>query len=283
VTARLATQSAVSARAPEVLRGLIAAGVDVEEISEPVPAKAADLLEGVREGHLDMAAVGLCALRGAAADGLTMLAALPREDPRDALVAVAGPPAPLRSLPAGSRVGVAGSRRRAFLKAHRADLQAVEIPSASGAPPVGGGERLAAAVVAAADVRRLGLAERTGEVLDARSWLPAPGQGMVALMARHPIAEVTALDHLPSRTALRAELALLDALELDAGVGFGSLAQPSGRLLRLWAAVVSPDGSRLVRSDLTGPLDEPELLGAAVARQLVRRGADLLLVTGATR
>jgi hypothetical protein len=46
--------------------------------------------------------------------------------------------------------------------------------------------------------------------------------------------------------------------------------------LRLWAAVARVDGMRLVRSDLTGPLDEPELLGAAVARQLRGRGATLV-------
>ena len=45
----------------------------------------------------------------------------------------------------------------------------------------------------------------------------------------------------------------------------GCLAQPSGRWIRLWAAAASADGRRLVRSDLTGPLDEPEGLGAAVS------------------
>jgi porphobilinogen deaminase len=47
--------------------------------------------------------------------------------------------------------------------------------------------------------------------------------------------------------------------------------------MRLWAAVASVDGERLVRSDLTGPLDEPELLGASVARQLMQRGAGIVL------
>ena len=57
----------------------------------------------------------------------------------------------------------------------------------------------------------------------------------------------------------------------------GTLAQPSGRLVRLWAAVASADGRRLVRADRTGPLDEPELLGAAVARRLTERGAAIAL------
>jgi hydroxymethylbilane synthase len=114
-------------------------------------------------------------------------------------------------------------------------------------------------------------------VLDPRSWLPEPGEGAVALVARHPIAEVTALDHLPTRTALRAELALLDALDAPAEAALGSLAQPSGRMVRLWAAMASPDGRRFVRSDLTAPLDEPELLGASVARQLRTRATGVLI------
>jgi len=282
VTARLATHPDVAARAPDVLERLSAAGVDVEDVAD-VSAHGADLLEDVAEGHVDIAVVGLWALRGSAADRLTVLAAIPREDPRDALIAVDGPAAPLRALRRGASVGVAGARPTAFLRAHRPDLQAVVIEEDDPrALSPGGGQGLVAAVVASWKARALGLAPRTVEVLDARSWLPAPGQGVVALVARHPIAEVTALDHLPSRTALRAELALLDALEIGPEVAFGSLAQPSGRLMRLWAAVASVDGKRLVRADLTGPLDEPEALGIAVARQLLRRGADIALA-GASR
>jgi hydroxymethylbilane synthase len=138
-------------------------------------------------------------------------------------------------------------------------------------------EGLDAAVLGAGQARRTEFGLRAAEVLDPRSWLPEPGQGIVALIARHPIAEVTALDHLPTRTALRAELAFLDALDAPADAALGSLAQPSGRMVRLWAAVASPDGRRLVRSDLTAPLDEPELLGSSVARQLRMRGADIAL------
>ena len=72
-------------------------------------------------------------------------------------------------------------------------------------------------------------------------------------------------------------IAFLDALDASPDAPLGSLAQPSGRLVRLWAAALGPDGRRLVRSDLTAPLDEPELLGASVARQLRARGAALVL------
>ena len=134
-----------------------------------------------------------------------------------------------------------------------------------------------AAIVWSGEARRLGLGPRTAEVLDARSWPPEPGKGAVAIIGRHPIAEVTALDHLPTRTALRAELALVEALDLPPEAPLGSLAQPSGRIMRLWAAVASEDGRRVVRADLTGPLDEPEQLGVSVARALEARGSEVVL------
>ncbi len=279
MTARLATHSDVAARAAEVRDRLVAAGVDVEPIgpAQSVRGSGIDPLDGIRERSVDLALVGIGALRGSATDGLTLLAVLPREDPRDVLVGLRGEAGPMRSLPSGSRVGVAGARRRAFLSAHRPDLVAVEID----ADAVPGAGDLAAAILWSGHVRRAGLAARVGEVLDPRAWLPEPGQGMIALVARHPIAEVTALDHLPTRTALRAELAFLDSLDAPTGVALGSFAQPSGRLVRLWAAALSADGTRLVRSDLTAPLDEPELLGASVARQLRARGSGLVL--GAAR
>jgi hydroxymethylbilane synthase len=275
VTARLATHPDVAARAAEVRDRLVAAGVDVEPTVAGAHAPL-DPLAGIRERSVDLALVGVRALRGTVADGLTLLAVLQREDPRDAVVCLAREPATLRALPAGSRVGVRGSRRRAFLLAHRPDLDPVELDD--GADPADmRASGLDAAVLGAAYARRSELGGRIGEVLDPRSWLPESGQGMVALVARHPIAEVTALDHLPTRTALRAELALLDALDAPVDAALGSLAQPSGRLVRLWAAMASPDGTRFVRSDLTAPLDEPELLGASVARQLRTRAAGVLM------
>ena len=283
MTARLATHPDVAARAAEVRDRLVAAGVDVEPIASKLSARGTDVdpLTGIRDRSVDLALVGIRALRGTGTDGLTLLAVLPREDPRDVLVAVNRNPLPLRALPAGTRVGVCGARRRAFLMAHRPDVVAVDIDDESGSELVDAPD-LDAAVLGAGQARRAGLAGRVAEVLDARSWLPEPGQGIVALIARHPIAEVTALDHLPTRTALRAELAFLDTLDAPADAALGSLAQPSGRMVRLWAAVASLDGTRLVRSDLTAPLDEPELLGSSVARQLRMRGADIVLegVTG---
>jgi hydroxymethylbilane synthase len=282
VTARLAAHLDVAACAPQVLELLVSAGVDVDAVGvEDMSSDGAtrDLLTALRESSIDLALVGINALRGSAADGLTTVAVLPREEVRDVLVTVAGDPTPLMSLSAGVRVGVVGDRRRAFLAAHRPDVTGVTLTREEMDTVLAGSMEDCpdALVISAIDARMAGLVESTVEALEPKSWLPAPGQGAVALVARHPIAEATALDHLPTRTAIRTELALLDALEVRADAPLGCLAQPSGRWIRLWAAAASADGTRLVRSDLTGPLDEPEGLGLQVARELNSRGYGLVV------
>lgn len=273
MTARLTIHPDVAARTSGVLERLLAAGVDVEPSGV---AAGTDPLGAVRAGTVDLALVGIQALRGSAADDLTTVAVLPRQEVRDVLVGLSGPPRPLHALPPGARVGVLGARRHAFLRAHRPDLDPVSLlDTPIGAE--GGASELDAVVISAIEARQADLEDAIVEALDIRAWLPEPGQGVLALVARHPIAEASALDHLPTRTALRAELALLEALSTDRTSLLGCVAQPSGRWIRLWAGAASADGTRLVRSDRTGPLDEAEALGAEVAREMQARGYGLVV------
>ena len=295
MTARLASHPGVGDRTPEILERLAAAGMDVEFAGpEPGDSAAGDPLPAVRDGTIDLALMGIEGLRGSGADALTTVAVLPRREVRDVLVSLSGRATPLTEIPVGARVGLVGARRAAFLAAHRPDVTGVRlepgamrallrrtastVDSDAAAGDAGDGAHggIDAVVMSALEARDAGLVDETVEALDHRAWLPEPGQGAYALLARHPIAEATALDHLPTRTALRAELALLEALEAGADATLGCLAQTSGRWIRLWAAAASPDGRRLVRSDRTGPLDEPEALGSAVARELRARGFALV-------
>lgn len=292
MTARLATHADVSNRTAEVLERLSQAGVDVDPVDTRTAGPGDDggpagPLAELRDATIDLALVGLSALRGSAAEDLTTVAVFPREEVRDVLVTLTGDPTPLTELPPGARIGVVGARRSAFLAAHRPELEGVDLSTpemaellrgaANSADPDG----LTAIVVSALEARLAGLMDTTVEALAAKAWLPEPGQGVLALVARHPIAEATALDHLPTRTALRTELALVDALGPVTGAALGCLAQPSGRWIRLWAAVASADGRRLVRSDRTGPLDEAAALGTRVARELEARGVGLVAAGGA--
>lgn len=272
MTARLAAHPEVEARASEIRERLVAAGIDVE-----LGAPMRDPVRGVLDDTADLALLGAQALSDAAAEGLTTLAVFRRKDPRDVLVAGGQGSLSLRDLRRGARVGVVGRRRSAFLKCHRRDAVPVSATHDSELGAMLAAGEIDAAVLGVLDARANGLGDRMKEVLDPKAWLPAPGQGIVALVSRYPIAEATSLDHLPSRVELRAELALLDGLGASEDAPLGSLAQASGRWIRLWAALGSDDGVRLVRSDLTAPLDEPELLGTAVAKQLAARGAEVVL------
>lgn len=293
MTARLATHPAVADRTRDIVRRLESAGIDVDLVAgAPGGVPIVDPLGAVRDSTIDLALVGLSALRGSTADDLTTVAVLPRDEVRDVLVSVTGAPTLLADIQAASRVGAWGGRRLAFLAAHRPDIQGVSIDVAEAARAAGNEsvlrtvlheeQELDAVIVSALEARLFGLMETTTEALEPKSWLPEPGQGALALVARHPIAEATAVDHLPTRTALRCELSLLEALGATPDAPLGCLAQPSGRWIRLWAAAASPDGRHLVRSDLTGPLDEPEGLGGAVARELETRGY-ALAVPGSVR
>jgi hydroxymethylbilane synthase len=236
------------------------------------------------DGRIDFAVHSLKDLPTEPVPGLTLAAVPEREDPRDVLL---GPRErrgviSLGGLPPGARLGTSSLRRRALAAAFRPDLEVRDIRGNldTRIAKMDRGE-CDAIVVAAAGVRRLGLWERVGEALERTAWLPAPGQGALALVARADDARtllvLRGLDHVPSHLAVRAERALLAGLGGGCQVPIGALGLPYNRGLRLWALVASPDGTRVVRADETGELEQPEALGARLARLLARRGAGEIL------
>ncbi len=263
--------------------------MDVDFVGE---FDAEDPFASLRAHEIDMALVGLSGIASIVRGEFTAVAVLPRMETRDVLVSLEARAKPLLELPPGTTIGVTGLRRRALLAAHRPDL----VPLQLGADFVRGTiereveveDSLASAgievpemlIMSALDAKEIGLLDEAVEALDPKSWFPEPGQGALALLARHPIAEATALDHLPTRTALRTELALIDAMAQHGTDTLGCLAQPSGRWIRLWAGAVSVAGDRMIRSNRTGPLDEPEGLGVAVADELLARGYERLTSAG---
>jgi hydroxymethylbilane synthase len=191
-------------------------------------------------------------------------------------------PTILDSLPRGARVGTSSLRRTALLRAFRADLDIAPIRGNldTRIRKVDEGE-FQAIVLAAAGLRRLGWAGRIHEILDARSWLPAPGQGALAIVSRSDddaVAKILApLNHPPTAGAVRAERALLARLEGGCQLPVGALATPYQGRLRLWGSVASPDGRQVVRADGTGEASDAEALGIEVAEVLRARGADSIL------
>ncbi|MEO5510925.1 MAG: hydroxymethylbilane synthase [Longimicrobiales bacterium] len=214
-------------------------------------------------------------------DGLVIAAILEREDARDAWLAADGVTR-LREIPRGARVGTSSLRRRALLHATRPDLDVVDVRGNLDSRL----EKLSrghcdAMILALAGIRRIGRESVVTEALDATSWIPAPGQGAIAVVARtddHAVRQqLRILDHSQTATAVLAERTLLRTLEGGCQVPIGAFATVSEHEIILHAVVADPDAPRTVRGMLTGPRSEPEALGIALAHSMLEDGAGKIL------
>ena len=215
-------------------------------------------------------------------EGLCIAATPGRVDPRDVLVAPEGTQATLASLKKDAVVGTSSLRRVALLQAFRRDVTPRTIRGNvdTRLRKLDEGE-FDAIILAAAGLTRLGLARRASEWLERTAWLPAPGQGALAIVTRTDDDEtrqvVGALNDPDSFAAVSAERIFLEALGGGCQVPIGALGVPYDEKLRLWGLVASPDGGRVVRGDLTGSLTDPQALGHALADLLRGRGAEAIL------
>jgi hydroxymethylbilane synthase len=237
----------------------------------------------LRKGKTDLAVHSLKDLPTDSPPGLIVAAVLEREDPRDALVLNRGIMGQsLDDLPRGSRVGTSSLRRRAQLLATRPDLEVAElrgnVPTRVRKVDEG---RVHAAILAAAGLHRLGAHQHITCYLDAPAWLPAAGQGAIAIQVRDDDARIRelaeSLNDLPTMLAVRAERAFLQALEGGCQVPIGALAVPTDSGALLHGMIADVTGARIVRGTIDLDVDEPELSGVRLANQLRGEGASEIL------
>ena len=182
---------------------------------------------------------------------ITIAAVLERADVRDVLVGAAS----IADLPPGARIGTSAPRRAAQLLNQRPDCRVVPFRGtvATRLAKLAAGEA-DATLLAAAGLSRLG-ESAVGTALDAADWLPAPGQGAIAVECRSEdaatIALLAAIDHTPSRAALFAERALLATLGGNCHSAIGVLTSASGDKLTMRAVLFSPDGAERVEAEAT--------------------------------
>ena len=243
--------------------------------------------DAVLTGEADIAVHSLKDLPTQGHPGL-LLAAVPRRaDPRDALCARDG--LTLATLPPNAKVGTGSPRRAAQLRAHRPDLDVVDIRGNvdTRLQLIAAGD-VDAVVLALAGLDRLGRSDAATQVLDPETMLPAPGQGALAVETRSDLASadpalyaaLVELDDPDTRVAVVAERSLLAALEAGCSAPVGAYAVlHSGQeaTVHLTGAVVDVDGSREVRQSVTGARDAAVELGQGLARQLLALGAPGLL------
>jgi hydroxymethylbilane synthase len=200
-----------------------------------------------------------------------------RDDVRDCLVG-----STLENLRQGARVGTSSLRRQAQLKHLRPDLDLRDLRGNvdTRLRKVESGE-YEAVMVAKAGLDRLGLSKRISEVLAPEVFMPAVGQGAIAVECRLKDTEagdlLAPLDDAETRTAIIAERALLAALQGGCQVPLGAWARVERGELILDACVTSVDGSQYVKQRATAPPDQAAQLGQHMARILIEAGAQNIL------
>jgi hydroxymethylbilane synthase len=240
-----------------------------------------ELEDDLVRGKVDCCVHSLKDLPTANPDGLEIGAVLEREDPRDVLVVNHNVGAStLAELPRGSRVGTSSLRRRAQLLAFRGDLEVVELRGNVPTRVKKVDDALVhAAILAAAGLHRLDIHQRISSYLDAPEWLPAAGQGAIAVQVRADDsttrASVAKLNHPDTEVATRAERAFLAALEGGCQVPIGALAVGG----ELHGFISSVDGRASLRGRITLDRSAPAKSGRALAEQLREKGATKILAT----
>jgi hydroxymethylbilane synthase len=238
-----------------------------------------ELEDDLARGKVDCCVHSLKDLPTSMPDGLVLGALLPREDPRDVLIVNHNLGAStIAELPRGTRVGTSSLRRRAQLMALRSDVEAVElrgnVPTRVRKVDEG---IVHAAILAAAGLHRLDVHQRISSYLDAPEWLPAAGQGAIAVQVRADDSKCRrifeALNDSATEIATRAERAFLAALEGGCQVPIGSLALGS----ELHGFISTVDGRRANRGSIALDRENPEACGQALAAQLRFEGAGEIL------
>jgi hydroxymethylbilane synthase len=221
-------------------------------------------------GEIDFAVHSLKDVETIRPIAIAIAAILPREDVRDVLVGVES----LSALPPGARIGTSAPRRAAQALHARPDCQVVGIRGnvQTRLAKLEAGEA-DATLLAMAGLNRLGMAHY-GTPLDPEVWLPAPGQGAIAIEARtadeSTRALLSAIDHAPSHRAVIAERALLAALGGNCHSPIAVLTSQDGGNLTMKAALLSPDGAERVDATATfaaADLDGPARLAAQLLAQ----------------
>ena len=239
-----------------------------------------ELEQAMAEGRADIAVHSMKDLPMNMPPGFALAAIAEREDPRDAFVS--NHYKSLDALPAGSVVGTSSLRRESQLRARFPYLQV---------QPLRGNVQTrlrkldegqyAAIILAAAGLKRLGLADRITTVLSPELSLPAVGQGALGIECLSERADLIELmkplHHIKTGQCVESERAMSRELGGSCQVPLGGFAEIIERKLVLRGFVASPDGSRMLSAQLNGNPAAGETMGIHLAKDLKAQGADEIL------
>lgn len=239
-----------------------------------------EIEQALLEQRVDLAVHSMKDMPADLPDGLSIGAVPQREDSADVLIS--NDHRAFDELPQGARIGTSSLRRASQLLHRRPDLTIV---------PLRGNldtrlnklttEKLDAIILAAAGIKRLGLADRITETLATTTMLPAVGQGALCIETRtsdERIAVLIApLDEPDSHTVVIAERAFLKTLEGGCQVPIAGHATIAGTDITMEGLVASLNGDRIIRESLTGKCEDAHQLGIALAQRIIDKGGRILL------
>ena len=239
-----------------------------------------ELETALEDGRADLAVHSLKDVPMHMPEGFVLAAIGEREDPHDAFVS--NKFENLAALPAGSVVGTSSLRRESQLRARfpHLNIEPLRGNVQTRLRKLDEGQ-YAAIILAAAGLKRLGLGSRIRNVIASEDSLPAVGQGALGIECSADRADVAALlqplHHADTAACVLAERAMSRVLAGSCQVPLGGFAEVQNGRLRMRGFVASPDGLRMVRSELTGEIADPEELGKRVADALLAQGAGEIL------
>ena len=239
-----------------------------------------EIEQALLEKRVDVAVHSMKDMPAEIPHGLTIAAVPERENWHDVLLSAGGQK--LAALPTGARVGTSSLRRAAQLLRRRPDIQIVPLRGNldTRIKKLKSGQ-MDAIILAAAGIKRLGFEADISETLDEALMLPAAGQGALCIEARADDPAVAALlaplEDTATRTAVLGERAFLKRLQGGCQVPIAALGMLTAGQYALRGLVASPDGTQCVAASLSGPAQDCEKIGVALAENLLSRGADRIL------
>ncbi|HVY19973.1 MAG TPA: hydroxymethylbilane synthase [Bauldia sp.] len=231
--------------------------------------------EALLDGRIDIGVHSAKDMATRLPDGIVIAATLPRQDVRDAFISPGV--TRLTDLPEGAVLGTSSLRRRALALRLRPDLRVVDLRGNvdTRLRKISEGEA-EATLLAAAGLLRLGLLDRVASFMETDAWLPAPGQGAIAIAAREDDIvtrqRVAMLDDRASSIALAAERAYLAVLDGSCRTPIGGLATLDGTQLTFRGIIISPDGVAAHDIAVKGAAADGERLGREAGETLLARG-----------
>ena len=233
-----------------------------------------EIEQALIEGTIDVAVHSAKDIPAVLPDGLMLACCLPREDARDAFISRKA--ATFAALAPGAVVGTASPRRAAMVMRLRRDLVVVPLRGnvETRLKKLDAGE-VDATLLAMAGLNRLGLSSAATAPLDLDDFLPAVGQGVIALETRAADdatrRHLAAIGDAAAETALAAERAFLAVLDGSCRTPIAGHARIAGGVLHLRGLIAKPDGSASHDTERRGPVADAEALGRDAGHELRRR------------